>query len=64
MFERVEESCEGNREVARLTVDGLGLDARGRGRFSLTIVTREGRRDVKIAETLRFDPATWTLVKP
>jgi hypothetical protein len=63
VFARVEESCEGGPEVARLTVDSLGLDARGRGRFSLTIVKRKGRREVTTAETLRFDPARWTLVQ-
>ena len=64
IFERVEESCEEGPQVKALTLDSLGLDARGRGRFALTIVRQEGRREVKAAQRLYFDPAKWTLVKP
>jgi hypothetical protein len=64
VFDRVEESCEGSREVTRLALDGLGLDGQGRGKFSLTLVRRQGRREVKTTEPLRFDPGRWVLVKP
>jgi hypothetical protein len=64
VFERAEESCEGGPVVRRLTLESRGLDGQGRGRFALTTVRREGRREVKAAETLRFDPARWALVAP
>ena len=63
VLQRVEESCEDGPQVKGLTLDSLGLDARGRGLFALTIVRQEGRREVKATERLRFEPATWKLTK-